>query len=281
MDIDRGLSNETDALIRAALAEDLAAAGDVTSQATLAVTQNSAARFVARKPGVLCGVHIAARVCALIDPHLKFAIQKQDGSSLQVGDTLADVQGLTRSLLRAERVALNFLTLLSGVATLTRAYVDAVAGTKARIVDTRKTIPAYRALQKYAVRMGGGYNHRMGLYDQVLIKDNHIAAVGSAGEAVRRAKARYQQGMKIEVEIDRLDQIADVLDARPDIIMLDNFSIEDMGKAVAQINGRAIVEASGGVTLERVRAIALTGVDIISVGALTHSAPALDIALDF
>lgn len=278
---DNVLTPQTDALIRMALEEDVGTGGDVTSHALLPPAQTSTARFVARKAGVLCGINIAAQVFALLDPHVKFEIKRQDGTTLAPQDVIATVSGRTQSLLRGERVALNFLTLLSGVATHTQRYVEAVAGTQARISDTRKTIPAYRALQKYAVRMGGGYNHRMGLYDQVLIKDNHIAAVGSAGEAVHRAKEKCAPGIKVEVEVDRLNQIEEALAAGPDIIMLDNFTLEDMRKAVALIQGRALVEASGGVNLESVRGIAQTGVNIISVGALTHSAPALDIALDF
>lgn len=275
---------DCDDLVRTALAEDLGAAGsagDVTSVATIAASALGSARLVARQEGILCGLPCAEMTFAQLDPAVRLAAHRRDGDLLRPGDVIAELEGSVRSLLAGERVALNFLTHLSGIATLAHRYMQEVTGTKARVVDTRKTIPGLRLLQKYAVCTGGGGNHRMGLYDAVLIKDNHVAAVGSAGEAVRRARAAAPAGMKLEVEIDRLDQLPDVLAAAPDIIMLDNFSLADMRRAVAQIGGRAVVEASGGVTLLTVRAIAETGVDIISVGALTHSAPALDIALDF
>jgi len=204
----------------------------------------------------------------------------EDGDAVAAGAKLAWVEANARALLSAERTALNLLGRLSGVATLTRAYVDAVSGTEARIVDTRKTTPGLRALEKYAVRCGGGVNHRFGLDDAILIKDNHVAACGSVGEAVRRAKAAAGHLMKIEVEVDSLAQLDEALAEMPDVIMLDNFSLDDLRKAVLKTAGRVVLEASGGITLETVRAVAETGVDVISIGALTHSASVLDIGLD-
>ena len=270
-----------DALLRRALAEDLGLAGDITTSSLIPADAMASAELNARKPGVLCGTHIAARVFALLSPQIKYTRQAEDGATLQPNTPIATVQGPARDLLMGERVALNFLTHLSGIATLTRSYVQKISGTKAHIACTRKTHAGLRALEKYAVRCGGGMNHRFGLFDAILIKDNHVAAVGSVGEAVRRARAAQGHLVKIEVEIDRLDQLAEALAAGPDIIMLDNFSLADMREAVARVKERVKLEASGGVNLETVRAIAETGVDIISVGALTHSAPALDIGFDF
>jgi nicotinate-nucleotide pyrophosphorylase (carboxylating) len=273
--------SELEPLVRAALAEDFGAGGDITSDGIVPAAAKSAAKLVARKEGILCGMACARLAFSCIDPAPVFYAMKKDGDPLKAGNIIATVEGPTRSLLKGERVALNFLTHLSGIASLTQRFVQQVSGTHAKIYDTRKTIPGLRQLQKYAVQAGGGHNHRMGLYDAVLIKDNHIAAVGSAGEAVRRARQNVGAGIKIEVEIDRLDQLEDALAAVPDIIMLDNFSLADMKQAVALIQRRTLLEASGGVDLSTVRSIAETGVDIISVGALTHSAPALDIGLDF
>ena len=222
-----------------------------------------------------------ARLAVLeLDPDATFEDLAKDGDSVTRGGRLARVQASARALLAAERTALNLLGRLSGVATLTRAYVDAIDGTRARIVDTRKTTPGLRALEKYAVRCGGGVNHRFGLDDAILIKDNHIASCGSVAEAVRLAKAAAGHLMKVEVEIDRLEQLDDALRHGPDVVMLDNFSLADLAQAVRVTNHRAVLEASGGVSLETVRAIAETGVDVISVGALTHSASVLDIGLD-
>jgi nicotinate-nucleotide pyrophosphorylase (carboxylating) len=215
-----------------------------------------------------------------LDPQAKFDLLAADGDAVKPGQALARVEGLARAILSAERTALNLLGRLSGVATLTRAYVDAVAGTRARITDTRKTTPGLRQLEKYAVRCGGGVNHRFGLDDAILIKDNHVAACGGVAEAVRRAKAFAGHLMKVEVEIDGLDQLEDALLHRPDVVMLDNFTTDQLREAVARTAGRAVLEASGGVNLETVAAIASTGVDVISVGALTHSASVLDIGLD-
>ena len=268
------------AVVRAALAEDLGRAGDVTSQACVPADARLTAVFAARKPGVVSGLACARLAVLELDPAATFAALAEDGDSVASGAALARVDANARALLGAERTALNLLGRLCGVATLTRAYVDAVAGTGAQIVDTRKTTPGLRALEKYAVRCGGGVNHRFGLDDAILIKDNHIAACGSVAEAVRRAKAAAGHLMKVEVEIDRLDQLDEAMAHEPDVVMLDNFSLTDISEAVRRTNRRAVLEASGGVTLETVRAIAETGVDVISVGALTHSASVLDIGLD-
>jgi nicotinate-nucleotide pyrophosphorylase (carboxylating) len=217
----------------------------------------------------------------MLDPQASFAEIVADGEPVAAGEILARIEGNARAVLAAERVALNLLCRLSGVATLTAAYVAEVAGTGARIVDTRKTTPGLRALEKYAVRCGGGGNHRFGLDDAVLIKDNHVAACGGVGEAVRRARLAVGHTVKIEVEIDRLDQLGEALAEHPDIVMLDNFALADLRRAVEIVAGRVPLEASGGVNLATVRAIAETGVDLISVGALTHSAPILDVGLDF
>ena len=267
-------------VVRAALAEDLGRAGDVTSLATIDAGARFAAVFAARKDGRVAGLDCARLAVKALDPTASFEVVTPDGADAAPGAVLARVEGNARALLSAERVALNLLGRLSGIATLTRAYVRAVEGTGATITDTRKTTPGLRALEKYAVRCGGGVSHRFGLDDAILIKDNHVAACGSVGEAVRRAKAFAGHLMKVEVEVDGLDQLAEALAQAPDVIMLDNFSLEDMRTAVHAVAGRAVLEASGGVTLETVRAIAETGVNVISVGALTHSAPALDVGLD-
>jgi nicotinate-nucleotide pyrophosphorylase (carboxylating) len=267
-------------LVQAALAEDLGRAGDVTSQACVAADARLRAVFVARKPGVVAGLSCARLAIAALDPTADFKAVAEDGARVAAGGKLAWVDANARALLGAERTGLNLLGRLCGVATLTRAYVDAVEGTGAMIVDTRKTTPGLRALEKYAVRCGGGVNHRFGLDDAILIKDNHIAACGSVGEAVRRARAAAGHLMKVEVEIDRLDQLEEALKYGPDVVMLDNFDLETLAEAVRRTAGRAALEASGGIALETVRAVAETGVDVISVGALTHSASVLDIGLD-
>ena len=267
-------------IVQAALAEDLGRAGDVTSQACVAADTRLRAVFVARKAGVIAGLACARLAISALDPSADFKAVAEDGTRVGAGEKLAWVDANARALLGAERVGLNLMSRLSGVATLTRAYVEAVEGTGATIADTRKTTPGLRALEKYAVRCGGGVNHRFGLDDAILIKDNHIAACGSVGEAVRRAKAAAGHLMKVEVEIDGLGQLEEALKYGPDVVMLDNFSLDDLAEAVRRGAGRAVLEASGGVTLETVRAIAETGVDVISVGALTHSASVLDIGLD-
>ncbi|MGZ3403754.1 MAG: carboxylating nicotinate-nucleotide diphosphorylase [Phenylobacterium sp.] len=267
-------------IVRAALTEDLGRAGDVTSQACVPADARLHAVFTARKPGVIAGLACARLAIAELDPGADFRAIVEDGARISAGQQLAWVDANARALLGAERVGLNLLGHLSGVATLTRAYVDAVEGTGAIVVDTRKTTPGLRALEKYAVRCGGGVNHRFGLDDAILIKDNHIAACGSVGEAVRRARAAAGHLMKVEVEIDGLAQLEEALKYGPDVVMLDNFSLEDLAEAVGRAKGRAVLEASGGVTLQTIRGIAETGVDVISVGALTHSASVLDIGLD-
>jgi nicotinate-nucleotide pyrophosphorylase (carboxylating) len=268
------------AVVHAALTEDLGRAGDVTSQACVPAEARLRAVFVARKPGVIAGLSCARLAIAQLDPGADFKAIVEDGARVSAGQQLAWVDANARALLSAERVGLNLLGHLSGVATLTRAYVDAVEGAGAIVVDTRKTTPGLRALEKYAVRCGGGVNHRFGLDDAILIKDNHIAACGSVGEAVRRAKAAAGHLMKVEVEIDGLAQLEEALKYGPDVVMLDNFSLADLAEAVSRAKGRAVLEASGGVSLETIRGIAETGVDVISVGALTHSASTLDIGLD-
>jgi nicotinate-nucleotide pyrophosphorylase (carboxylating) len=271
-------------LVEHAIEEDLGR-GDVTSD--LLVPPDTAARgsLRSRNRGVIAGLEVAAMAFELVDAQVQFEARIKDGDSVAQDQELALVSGSARSLLRAERVALNFLQRLSGVATLTSQYVEAVRGTRARIVDTRKTTPGLRSLEKYAVRAGGGFNHRRDLSDAMMIKDNHLAVIAALGlslsKAVKHARQSLPHTLKIEIEVDRLDQIPEALDAGADIILLDNMSLEDLRKAVGAINGRAIVEASGGVNLGTISDIAATGVDVISVGALTHSAPALDIGFDF
>jgi nicotinate-nucleotide pyrophosphorylase (carboxylating) len=274
-------------LIDFALTEDLGDEGDVTSRATIPDGVRGSAAFVARGPGVLAGIEAAERVCKRVDLKLEFAALRQDGYRVAKGETFATVEGPIRSILMAERTALNFLQRLSGVASLTRQYVDAVAGLPVKILDTRKTTPGWRLLEKYAVRMGGGTNHRIGLYDMVLIKDNHLAAMkpkeAAIRQAVEAARAEYP-ALPAEVEVDSLEQLDQALACRPDMVLLDNMLVDQMREAVRRRNAVAPgvkLEASGGVNLQTVRLIAETGVDRISVGALTHSAKALDIALDY
>jgi nicotinate-nucleotide pyrophosphorylase (carboxylating) len=275
-------------LVELALAEDLGAAGDVTSQAVIPESLTGRGVFVARAAGVISGLPAAVAVCAAIDSRLKFEAFVEDGTAVKPGTRLATLSGPMRKLLSAERTALNFLQRLSGIATLTRQYVDAVAGLPCRILDTRKTTPGWRLLEKYAVRCGGGNNHRMGLYDGILIKDNHLAALCTSADAVTRAveatRARVGQTLPVEIEVDTFEQLDQALACKPDMILLDNMSPEQLREAVRRRNQRApgvLLESSGGVTLETVRARAETGIDRISVGALTHSARALDIALDY
>ncbi len=255
--------------------------GDITSESVIPPDARSEAFFLAKEDGVVAGLGIAARVFTTIDPAVIFIERFKDGSAFRQGDKLARVKGPTTALLKGERTALNFLQHLSGVATATRRYVETVAGTRTKILDTRKTTPGLRLLEKYAVRTGGGTNHRISLSDMVLIKDNHIRFVGSIREAVRRARAKVRPGVKIEVEAASLLQVREALAAGADWIMLDNMPLETMSQAVVLAGGRAPLEASGNMTLDRVRAVAETGVDYISVGALTHSARAVDISMDF
>ncbi len=267
-------------VVAASLAEDLGRSGDITSLACLDAEARLTCAFVARKSGIIAGLACAHLAMRALDPEARIETYLADGAQARPGERLAVVEAKARAVLSAERTALNLLGRLSGVATLTRAYVDAVAGTSARIIDTRKTTPGLRALEKYAVRMGGGANHRFGLDDAILIKDNHIAACGGVTEALRRARAQAGHMVKIEVEVDSLGQLREALEGRPDIIMLDNFTLPGLREAVALAGGRVVLEASGGVDLATVADIARTGVDLISVGALTHSAPVLDIGLD-
>ncbi|VXB05758.1 carboxylating nicotinate-nucleotide diphosphorylase [Brevundimonas sp. G8] len=272
-------------VVRMALAEDLGRAGDVTAMACIPEGARMKAAFAARKPGVLAGIDCVRLAVLAMDPKAFVDVRLNDGDAFDAGAVLAVVEADARAFLSAERTALNLVGRLSGVATLTRTYVDAVAGTRARIADTRKTTPGLRALEKHAVACGGGMNHRFGLDDAILIKDNHVAVCGGVAEAVRRARAFAPHLMKVEVEVDGLDQLDAVLalideGAAPDVIMLDNFSLDHLRAAVSRVAGRIVLEASGGVDLTTVRGIAETGVDVISVGALTHSASVLDIGLD-
>jgi nicotinate-nucleotide pyrophosphorylase (carboxylating) len=267
-------------IVKLALSEDLGRAGDVTSDAIVPLRENARFALCAREAGVIAGLEAAQLAAKLVDRDLVLSIAAADGSVVAAGETFAEIEGHARSILTVERTMLNFIGRLSGVATLTRRYVDAIAGAPAQIISTRKTTPGLRALEKRAVVLGGGGAHRYGLDDAILIKDNHIAVAGSVGEAIRRAKAAAGHLMAIEVEVDRLEQLDEALRYAPNAILLDNFAIEDLARAVALVRGHAVLEASGGVRLDNVRAIAETGVNYISVGALTHSAPALDIGLD-
>ncbi|HEY7323831.1 MAG TPA: carboxylating nicotinate-nucleotide diphosphorylase [Streptosporangiaceae bacterium] len=269
------------ALVAAALAEDLAGGADVTTAATVPGAARGRADVVARSAGVVAGLPVAETTFWLASAGNELACTPRaaDGDQVAPGQAVLTVTGPISALLTAERTALNLLCHLSGVATLTRQWADAVAGTRARIRDTRKTTPGLRALEKYAVRCGGGVNHRMSLSDAALIKDNHVAAAGSVSAAFAAVRARAP-GLPLEVECDTLDQVSEALAAGADLILLDNFAIADMAAAVTLTAGRALLEASGGLTLSRASAVAATGVDYLSVGALTHSAPALDFGLD-
>lgn len=272
-------------LVRAALLEDLGHGHDVTSQSVIPSEARARAMFRAREEGVIAGLIPALSAFSLTDPEFSFEIMISDGDVVEPGQELALLEGPAISLLVAERVALNLLIHLSGIATLTRRYVLAVQGTKAKICDTRKTLAGLRAFQKYAVRAGGGYNHRFGLDDAILIKDNHIAVAGGIVPALERVRNNTGHMVRVEIEVDRIEQLQEVLNFHKknggvDVVMLDNFSIPELQQAVKLIDSKLISEASGGVNLRNVSEIATTGVDYISVGALTHSAPALDIGLD-
>ncbi|HEY8833120.1 MAG TPA: carboxylating nicotinate-nucleotide diphosphorylase [Gemmatimonadaceae bacterium] len=274
-------AKETRAIVAAALEED-DTRHDITTAATVLSDRRARCRLVARQQGVIAGLPLAREAFEQLDKAVTVRIEHDDGSRVTRGAPVMFLSGHARGLLSAERVALNFVQHLSGIASLTARYVEAVAGTRAHILDTRKTTPGLRRLEKYAVRAGGGLNHRMDLSTGVLIKDNHLAAVdGDIRIAVQRARAVGPAGIKVEVECDNLDQVRSAIDAGADVIMLDNMSLVELKEAVMLVDGGAVTEASGGVTLETVRGIAETGVDWISVGALTHSAPALDVALDF
>jgi nicotinate-nucleotide pyrophosphorylase (carboxylating) len=265
-------------LIEQALSEDIGP-GDVTTEATIPADSRSAATMLAKQDVVLAGIDVAREVFRYIDPAIEFTPLAKDGDRVAAGTEIAKLSGSTRTLLSGERVALNLLQHMSGIATLTTKYVEAVKGLPVAVLDTRKTIPGMRELEKYAVRMGGGKNHRFGLYDGVLIKDNHIKAAGSIANAITRGRLAAHHLLKIEVETSTLEEVNEALAAKADVIMLDNMTIEMMRAAVKLINHQALVEASGNVTLATIRAIAETGVDCISSGSLTHSAPAADISM--
>lgn len=269
------------AAVRNALDEDLGLSGDVTTNATVGANVLSDALLVARKPGIVSGLALAEAAFRELDPGCTFEVDIEDGASIVANDTIARISGKARAILTAERVALNFMGRMCGIATLTRRYVDAVAGSKAKIVDTRKTTPGLRVFEKYAVQCGGGHNHRFGLFDAILIKDNHIVAAGGVAEAVKAARRYAGHMTKIEVEVDTLEQLDVVMRENVDCVLLDNMEPSDLRRAVKLVAGRCLTEASGGVNLDTVREIAATGVDLISVGALTHSAPVLDLGLDF
>lgn len=277
------MSQAVDEIILRALAED-APWGDVTSEVFLPEDARAVATLVPREAGVLSGIDVFARVFELVDPDTVVELGAIDGSEFAAGVVLARVEGSARSVLRAERIALNLTQRMCGIATLTAAYVAAVAGSGARVVDTRKTTPGLRILERQAVRDGGGHNHRYSLSDAVLAKDNHLAVLQQAGvglaEAIRSARAQLGHTTHLEVEVDRLDQVEEVVAAGVDTIMLDNFSLDELRAGVALVGGRARVEASGGVRLDTIASIAATGVDLISVGALTHSVRSLDLGLD-
>lgn len=272
-----------DEIIERALAED-APWGDITSEAFLPVSATASATLNAREPGVFSGAAVFARVFELVDPDVGVELAAEDGEPFPAGAVLARVDGSARSVLRAERVALNLVQRMSGIATLTARYVEAVAGTPVRVVDTRKTTPGLRVLERQAVRDGGGHNHRFSLSDAVLAKDNHLAVLTASGvdlgTAIASARARIPHTTHLEVEVDRIDQIEPVVSAGVDTIMLDNFTVDELREGVRIVAGRTLVEASGGVNLDTIAQIAATGVDVISVGALTHSVRALDLGLD-
>ena len=274
---------EVERILKSALAEDVGS-GDVTSLSTVPPGRTISGRYIAKEDGVLCGLEVVARAFALLDASIAFTALAADGDRVRKGDVIATVSGDARAILAAERVGLNLLQHMSGVATQTARAVAAVAGTGAKIVDTRKTTPGLRALDKYAVRAGGGGNHRFGLFDGVLIKDNHIVAAGGIAAAVAAARKRAPHSLKVEVEVETLEQLREALEAGADIVMLDNMPLEMMREAVRCVQGRALVEASGNMgdkTDAELRAVAETGVDLISIGALTHSVRALDISLKF
>jgi nicotinate-nucleotide pyrophosphorylase (carboxylating) len=270
-----------DEAIANALSEDLGLAGDITTDATVRADARATGVIGARKDGVVAGLQLVTTAFEMLDPDVAIDVLVPDGGNVAAGGAIARVAGNARALLTAERTAMNFLGHLSGIATLTRRYVEEIKGTRAHIIDTRKTTPGLRALEKLAVRAGGGVNHRFGLYDAILIKDNHIVAAGGIGAALDRARAHAGHMVKIEIEVTTLAELEEALRHAPDAVLLDNMPTDRLKAAVALVAGRALTEASGGVNLESVRAIALTGVDLISVGALTHSAPALDVGFDF
>lgn len=265
-------------LLEMALREDIGT-GDVTSESVVPASVLATATIMSKSDGIIAGLGVAAEILRILDPDVNFRKLVSDGDRVHRGQEVATAEGEARSILTAERTALNFLQRLSGIATMTSEYVRAASGYSAKIIDTRKTTPGWRVLEKYAVRVGGGSNHRFGLYDAVLIKENHIAVAGGVAEAVARARRRIPHTMKIEVEVETLDQVSEAIESGADIIMPDNMDVDEMAEAVKLINGRAIVEASGGIRLKDIPAIAATGVDLISIGALTNAAPPLDISM--
>lgn len=267
-------------IVRAALAEDLGRAGDITTDSIIPADAVATARIAARKDGRVAGLEAALIAFRLLDPGISVTVERTDGDDVPPGGTIATLTGKARALLTAERTALNLMGRLSGIATATRALVREVEGTSARIVCTRKTTPGLRVLEKHAVKLGGGFNHRFGLDDAVLIKDNHIAVAGGVRPAVERIRAAIGHMVKVEVEVDTLDQLDDLLGLPVDVVLLDNMDPDTLRRAVRMVDGRLLTEASGNVTLATVRAIAETGVDMISCGWLTHSAPNLDLGLD-
>jgi nicotinate-nucleotide pyrophosphorylase (carboxylating) len=272
-------AKQIDKIIKDALAEDIGH-GDITSNITIPANKTAKFTIRARENMVVCGVDVACKVFTQVSPDIKLTTHFKDGDMAKAGDDIITGSGNARAIMAAERVALNLLRQMSGVATHTRQFVDAVKGTKAKILDTRKTIPNLRVLQKYAVTMGGGQNHRYCLDDMIMIKDNHISVCGGVLPALKKAQAERPQGMKIEVECDTLEQVKEAVEGKADIILLDNMDIADLKKAVAIVGGKIQLEASGNVNLKTVRAIAETGVDFISAGILTHSALSVDIGLD-
>lgn len=267
--------------VKRALEEDLGLAGDITSAACVPADAMSRADLVARRPGVIAGIDLALAAFRLVDRDIDMRVEKRDSAQVSGGDIVLRIEGPSRGILAAERVALNFLGRLSGVATQTALYVEAAAGSRAKIVCTRKTTPGLRAFEKYAVLCGGGKNHRFGLHDAMMIKDNHIIAAGGIAAALTAAKQAVGHMAAIEIEVETLEDMEEALEHGARIILLDNMSLDDLRLAVKLNKGRAVLEASGGVTLDSVKAIASTGVDVISSGAITHSAPCLDLGLDF
>lgn len=265
-------------LLEMALREDIGT-GDVTSESVVLASVLATATIMSKSDGIIAGLDVAAEIFRMLDSEVNFRKLVSDGDQVHRGQEIATAGGKARSILTAERTVLNFLQRLSGIATMTSEYVSAASGYSTKIIDTRKTTPGWRVLEKYAVRVGGGYNHRFGLYDAVLIKENHIAVAGGVAEAVSRARKRVPHTMKIEVEVETLDQVREAIESGADIIMPDNMDVDEMAEAVKLINRRATVEASGGIRLKDIPAIAATGVDLISIGALTNAAPPLDISM--
>jgi nicotinate-nucleotide pyrophosphorylase (carboxylating) len=270
-----------DSAVAAALAEDLGLAGDITTDATIPRSARAKGIIGARSAGTVAGLQLVETAFRALDPDAQIDIVVPDGGRVAAGAAIARVAGNARALLTAERVAMNFLGHLSGIATLTARYVEMIAGTRARIVDTRKTTPGLRAFEKLAVRAGGGVNHRFGLYDAILIKDNHIVAAGGVGPALESSRSRSGHMVKVEIEVTTIAELKEAMAYAPDAVLLDNMDLATLAEAVTVVARRVVTEASGGVTLETVRQIANTGVDFISVGALTHSAPVLDVGFDF